>query len=158
MRVARQFFPSVDLSQPVRYTYGEHGIKLFFLNHTYQHEDWLSVFTDGSKYDADVGFGAVFPDFSRCASLPRYASVLSAELSAILLALCAVCLLQVKRLAFFFSGDNVALLFIESNLNFHPLILHTFTWLTLWCIRGYNISFCWMPSHESIERTERGGH
>ena len=45
------------------------------------------MFTDGSKSDPGVGLGVMFPIFCRGGSLPVVASVFTAELSAIIMAL-----------------------------------------------------------------------
>ncbi|MPC89845.1 hypothetical protein E2C01_084806 [Portunus trituberculatus] len=58
-----------------------------FLEHSFMHSDEIPVFTDGSKSDAGVGFSVAFPSFYRCGSLPSMASVFTAVLSAIVLAL-----------------------------------------------------------------------
>ncbi|KAK3869595.1 hypothetical protein Pcinc_025118 [Petrolisthes cinctipes] len=47
-----------------------------FLEHAFTHMDSLHVYTDGSKSDAGVGFGVVFPDFSRGGRLPSVMSFL----------------------------------------------------------------------------------
>ena len=36
-----------------------------FLEHVLDHEDAILIFTDGSKSDAGVGFGVVFPNFNQ---------------------------------------------------------------------------------------------
>lgn len=55
-------FPSFDVSQ--------YAIKLLFLDHASQREGCIPVFTDGSKFNVAVGFGAVFPDFNLYGSIP----------------------------------------------------------------------------------------
>ena len=58
---------------------------------TFLFTQWLnSSYTDGSKSDLGVGYGVVFPSSCRGASLPGAASVFTAELSAIILALCII--------------------------------------------------------------------
>ena len=47
----------------------------------------MHVFTDGSKSDAGVVCGVVFPDFNYCGALPANASVFTPELYGILTAL-----------------------------------------------------------------------
>ncbi|KAK3887251.1 hypothetical protein Pcinc_008647 [Petrolisthes cinctipes] len=57
------------------------------LEHAFTHRESLPVYTDGSKSDAGVGFGVVFPDFCHGSRLPSVMSIFTAELSAILYAL-----------------------------------------------------------------------
>ena len=47
----------------------------------------MCVFTGGSKSDAGVGFGVVFPDLNYCGALPANYSVFTSELYGILMAL-----------------------------------------------------------------------
>ena len=55
-----------------------------FLNHLESHESPVYVFTDGSKADAGVGFGDVFPDLNYFGALPPNVSVFTSELYVIL--------------------------------------------------------------------------
>ena len=55
-----------------------------FLEHAMMHENAVPVYTDGSKSDAGVGFGIIFPDSERGGSLCAMASIFTAELFAIL--------------------------------------------------------------------------
>ena len=48
---------------------------LSFLEYISDHKESISVFTDGSKSDAGVGFGVIFPDFNRSGRLPDQSSI-----------------------------------------------------------------------------------
>ena len=61
-------------------------IGFIFLDHKKEHKNSLSVFTDGSKSNAGVGFGVFLGEFSRKGALPGIASNFAAELIRILLA------------------------------------------------------------------------
>ena len=94
-----------------------------FLEHYSTHSDSTPVFTDGSKSDAGVGYGVIFPSFSRGGSLPSVASVFTAELSAIVLALQIIFTLPVSSFTIF-SDSRSALSALDSfNTSFHPLVL-----------------------------------
>ena len=62
-------------------------LRLLFLEHFSSHENSISIFTDGSKSGAGVGFGVIFPTFSRSGRLPNQSSIFTAECYAILTAL-----------------------------------------------------------------------
>ena len=57
----------------------EYAARTLFIDHASVHEHCKPIFTDGSKSDTDVGFGAVFPDFIRCGSLLLFTSILITE-------------------------------------------------------------------------------
>ena len=66
--------PSIERKKdlPARVT------QTLFLKHYYTHTDSIHVFTDGSKSDVGLGYGVIFPFFSRGGNLPPVASVVTA--------------------------------------------------------------------------------
>lgn len=62
------------------------SLSLFF-QHSSTHSDSTIVFTDDSKFDADVGHDVMFPSLCMRGSLPGVASVFTVERSAIVLSL-----------------------------------------------------------------------
>lgn len=72
-----------------------------FLSHATYHDSSTSVFTDGSKSDVGIGFGALFPEFDRSGNLPAIAFVFTTELSAILLAIRVIFSMPVGRFTIF---------------------------------------------------------
>ena len=72
-----------------------------FLEHSSSHSGSIPVYTDGSKSESGVGYGVVFPSFCRGASLPGAASVFTAELSAIILALRIIFTLPISSFTIF---------------------------------------------------------
>ena len=59
-------------------------IRSIFLEYRDEHKNSLSIFTDGSKSNAGVGFGVFSEEFSRKGALPGIASDFTAELTGIL--------------------------------------------------------------------------
>ena len=57
------------------------------LEHMQQHALSMPIYTDGSKSASGVGWAAIFPGFETFVSLPLVASIFTAELCAIFLAL-----------------------------------------------------------------------
>ena len=104
--------------------------KLLFLYHASEQVGCTPLFTDGSKSNAGVSFGAVFPDFTRCGSLPPYTSIFTSELTAILLPLSTLYPLQVEKHVIF-CDSMAALSSIENNYSSHPLVTKIFIWLIL---------------------------
>ena len=58
-------------------------MRFSFLEHISNHKESILVFTDGSKSDAGVGFGVIFPNFNRSGRLPDQSSIFTAECFAI---------------------------------------------------------------------------
>ncbi len=129
-------------------------IKSMFLAHSFEDEDRTPVSTDDSKSDAGVGYGAVFPYFTRCGNFLDFRSIFTAELSAILLAIRAIYPLQVGKYDIF-SDSRAALLAIENQFSLHLLVLEICIWLLLWRRRGHVIPLCWVPAHVSVKGNEK---
>lgn len=95
--------------------------RALFLDRSSAHDQSIPVYTDGSKSDAGVGFGVVFPNFSRGCALPP-SLIFTAELSAILSALTIIFTLPQRSFTVFSDSHNA----LESLTNFisqHPLLL-----------------------------------
>ena len=129
-------------------------IRLTFLEHVEEQSDSILVFTDGSKSDAGVGFGVVFPNFSRSGRLPNQASIFTAESFAILTALKEIAS-HPRENYVLFSDSKSALQAVEHFNTAHPIILAILEWIYLIESRGCNISLCWSPAHVGIEGNER---
>src|SRR5678815_5314599 len=69
-------------------------LKASFLSHSAVHDEFTPVFTDGSKTRDIVGASAVFPDRNLSHTLPPYASIFTAELTAIMIALSRILILN----------------------------------------------------------------
>ena len=127
-----------------------------FHEHLSEHSDSVAVYTDGSKSAAGVGYGVVFPSFSRGASLPQAASVFTAELSAIILALQVLFTLPVSSFTIFSDSRSVlAALRCFNPSSFNPHVLAAMEWLYLLHRKGYRISFCWVPAHVGVPGNEK---
>ena len=128
--------------------------RAFFLELCFSHSDSVSVFTDGFKSDTGVGFGVVFPSYLGD-SLPAVASVFTAELSAIVLALRAIFTLSVNSFVIFSDSRSVFSALNSSIPFIYPLVLSAFEWLYLISNRGYRVGFCWVPGHVGVPGNEQ---
>ena len=127
--------------------------RAIFSEHVECHSDSVSVFTDGSKSDAGVGFGVVFPTLERGSTLPHFASIFTAELHGIIKAVKEIILIGGSHFTIFCDSRSV----LQSLSNFtshHPLVLEVLEWLLLAKHRGKTISFCWVPAHVGIAGNE----
>ena len=151
-------FPGVFVCAPVfegKKDLPAYTSRALFLEHCSSHSDSVSVFTDGSKSDTDVGFGVLFPSFCREVSLPTVASVFTAELSAIVLALRTIFILPVNSFVIF-SDSRCVLSALNSSTHFiYPLVLSALDWLYLLSNRGYRVRFYWVPGHVGVSGKER---
>ena len=123
--------------------------RIEFLEHTSIHNDSIYVYTDGSKSDAGVGFGVVFPDFTRSGALPFNFSNFTAEVYGILIAVKEIISLDRGDYVIFTDSKGVleALQFFNSS---HPLVIDILEWIFLAKCRGRLISFCRVPAHVGV--------
>ena len=125
-----------------------------FQDHSLLHSGTVPVYTDGSRSSDGVGFGVVFPNFSQGGSLPLAASIFTAELTAIILALKLVFVHQDTHFTIF-SDSFGALCALKSFNNPHPIVLAILEWLFLIHRRGKRVDFCWVPAHVGVKGNER---
>jgi ribonuclease HI len=136
------------------YIYGLHIHYMYILHtdvrvyHTYN-----SLYTDGSK-DADkVAAAAVTRSSTLQCRLPDRASIFTAEIQAILLALDHIA--KSSDSHFIIFSDSKSCLQAIANLKLeHPLIMQTLEKLNSRKLIGKYIIFCWLPSHIGIKGNE----
>lgn len=128
-------------------------LRISFLEHLVDHEGSTLVFTDGSKSDAGVGYGVVFPNFNKSGRLPDQFSIFTTECYAILTALKAIACHSGE--SFVICCDSLSVLQAIGHYNsVHPIIIEILEWLHLLKISGHNISFCWSPAHVGVAGNE----
>ena len=128
-------------------------MRALFYEHFEDHKDSIPIYTDGSKSQDGVGFATVFPDFTIKRRLHNCASVFTAELYAILLALKFLVTLSENSFVIV-SDSRSALLAIEAYNSKHPLIMEIQQWLHLIFSKHKKVEFCWVPSHIGIPTNE----
>ncbi|OOZ37989.1 hypothetical protein BOW52_09705 [Solemya elarraichensis gill symbiont] len=122
------------------------------IRHTYR--DHQPIYTDGSKDQAKVSAAMYAPPFIDTSRLPDNASIFSAELHALLLALRRI--ETHKSSKFIIFTDSLSSLQSLSHFNIkHPLILKLLEHYTHLHHKGKSIIFCWIPSHMGIKGNEK---
>jgi ribonuclease HI len=148
--------PEVDYCQyglAPKATTSDLVLRTQFLAHAAVHAGSVLIYTDGSKSDAGVGFGVIFPDFNRHGSLPSCASIFTAELSAILMSLNLILIHEAMNYTVF-SDSQAALCALKHFNSPHPLVQKILATLQLILCRGKSVSFCWVPAHVGIQGNE----
>ena len=118
------------------------------------HKDYEFIYTDGSCRNLDAAAAAVKGSHAYVERLPDLASIYSAELHAIYLALDHVETSEGTKFVIFVDSKSV-LQALEKKDWQHPFvqkILERHSWL---CDEGQKkIVFCWIPSHIGISGNE----
>ena len=118
-----------------------------------QHQGYQDVYTDGSKANDTVAAAAVYGQHVLTKRLPDEASVFSAELLAIMLALKLI-VKKVRGNAIIFSDSKSSLQALSQSDPDSPIVAGVRRAL-LKVQRKYDILFCWIPSHIGITGNEK---
>ena len=121
------------------------------------YRDFNQIYTDGSKSQDGVGAAFVTNNLTRKASLPREASVYSAEVHAIHMATEYIETSPCRKFVIF-SDSLSAIKSMNNPYNRHPIVrrlLHRFHDLK---VRGKVVELCWIPSHVGIQGNEEVDH
>ena len=129
-----------------------YAIKQIFLEHQESHINTHSIYTDGSKTDAAVGF-AVISDMEYFGRMPIFTSIYSAELAAISLALYKIPRDQSQHYTIY-SDSKGAIQAIDSFNPQHPVIRAIQENIHFRSLQNIKISLCWTPGHVGIEGNE----
>ncbi|GBL90650.1 hypothetical protein AVEN_219318-1 [Araneus ventricosus] len=130
-------------------------LQQIFYYHRCQYADYIKVFTDGSKADGHVGFGVTMDDASYSHILSVFCSVYTAEEMEISYALKLISSSQYRKFCIY--GDSMRVLQQLENIESatHPISLNIAD--TVQCLKkkGFDIIFCWTPSHVGILGNEK---
>ena len=113
-----------------------------------------SIFTDGSKSENKVGCAAISTQESRAAALPNHASIFTAELWAIKMALNTISNTDFTQYIIYSDSKSA----LDAIRGFHPTN-HIITEIineihTIQANSNKKISFCWVPSHIGLAGNE----
>jgi len=119
-----------------------------------QYPDSRHIYTDGSKTIAGVGAAAVCGATARSATLPQEASVFSAEVHALEL---AISIIKADRLPKYtvFSDSLSALTQLKTLHYTHPALRKLQHDLFTLSEAGQAVDFCWIPGHAGIRGNEQ---
>ena len=130
------------------------ALQAHFLSHMADHSSHVPVYTDGSKSPRGAGFAVLFPDRSYQSSLLPEASILTAELGALLKAV--ECISSHRSSSFVIFSDSLSSLrLLQSRSRPHPLVLQILEWLFRLSVKKKSVQFCWVPSHIGIVGNEK---
>ena len=115
---------------------------------------FIPIYTDGSKENDRVGCAAVINDITIKERLPSNASIFTAELKAIDLALDAIS--ESDDDYFIIFSDSLSVLLSIKNCKLdNPLVVKLLTKIDDLNRLARTIYFCWIPSHIGIRGNER---
>ena len=118
-----------------------------------QYADYSFIYTDGSKDDSYVSCATVTSDETYRIRLPTHASIFTAEITAIDLALDHIFDSEDNKFVIFSDSLSSLLALKSSNID-NPLVLNLL--LKLSTLSNNNtIIFCWIPSHIGISGNEQ---
>ena len=123
------------------------------LEHIRRKGNKFMIYTDGSKSNLGVGAAAYSNDSVVSIALPQIASVFTAELTAIKLALDTV-LENQSSSTVVFSDSRSALDAIAKYAPVNHLIQSIQLQIHELCIEGKTIELCWIPAHVGIQGNE----
>ena len=118
-----------------------------------EHSYCTPIYTDGSKDNDRVGCAAIISNISIKQRLPSNASIFTAEIKAIDLALDAIAEGEDDHFIIFSDSLSV-LLSLENKKLDNPLVVNLLHKLHLLSIAHKTIFFCWIPSHIGIRGNE----
>ena len=118
-----------------------------------EHSFCVPVYTDGSKDNDRVGCAAIINNISIKRRLPNNASIFTAEIKAIDLALDAIAESEDDHFIIFSDSLSV-LLSLENKKLDNPLVVNLLHKLHLLSTSHRTIFFCWIPSHIGIRGNE----
>ena len=115
--------------------------------------NYLHIYTDGSKDNYGTGCGAVLNNKTMKQSLPKEASIFTAEICAINLQLKIISNNKTKK--FIIYSDSISVLhFIKNQKLDNPLIVNLLN--KLHALRqSKKITFCWIPGHMGIQGNDK---
>ncbi|XP_042908355.1 uncharacterized protein [Parasteatoda tepidariorum] len=122
-----------------------------FISHRHEYSQYVSVFTDGSKSPGHVGCGIIIADRTYSYIIPAICSVFTAEAVAILIALRLISSLTARKFCIYSDSQSV-LRQLNNHVNneAHPILCIIKHLLVSLHKSGFNILFCWIPSHVGI--------
>lgn len=124
-----------------------------FASHREEYNEYIDIYTDGSKTGNVVGCGFVCRDRSFSYSLPTICSNFTAEIIAIEQALLHISKQNYKKYIIY-TDCRSTLDNLKSSYPSNSLINSIINLYSIINSRGYDIIFCWIPGHVGIRGNE----
>ncbi|XP_042911389.1 uncharacterized protein [Parasteatoda tepidariorum] len=126
-----------------------------FTAHRHQYSQYIPIFTDGSKSVGYVGCGVIIADDTFSYKIPHICSVFTAEAVAILMALRLISSNSTRKYCLY--SDSMSVLSQPEKFHYdsHPILCIIIHLLITLQKNGFEIIFCWVPSHVGIPGNER---
>ncbi|CAL1279161.1 unnamed protein product, partial [Larinioides sclopetarius] len=126
-----------------------------FQEHRAHYDDFIPVFTDGSKISTHCSFATVFPENTFSFKLHRSCSIFTAEITAALHALVLISNRPCGRYIIYIDSLSVLQSLQSSNSNSHPLVFEVLDFYRRLSSKDFKILFCWIPAHVRINGNEQ---
>ncbi|GFT48302.1 RNase H domain-containing protein [Trichonephila clavipes] len=126
-----------------------------FAYHRGQYSSYSTIYTDGSKRADYVGFGVVIEDIMHGYKLDTSCSVFSAEAVAIYHALQSIDSNMLRKYCIYTDSMSVLEALENYNDRCHPLVCQILAITSRLYSKGFDIVFCWLPSHVGILGNEQ---
>ncbi|GBM65109.1 hypothetical protein AVEN_262598-1 [Araneus ventricosus] len=123
-------------------------------HHRYQYSSFTPIFTDGSKSDGHVGCGVVSPSDTLSYHLHNCCSVFTAELVLIFCALQEISPSNQHNFIIYTDSMSALETLSHYDIQMHPVASKILSILQFLRKEGFNIIFCWVPSHVGISGNE----
>lgn len=124
-----------------------------FAAHRNEYPNFAEIYTDGSKSDNHVGFAYSCDNRTISFKLPDHCSIYTAEFIAIKEALLHISK-RARNNYIIYSDSQSVLTSLRSYHIDHPLAIAVLDLHRRLLHRGFNILFCWVPSHVGIAGNE----
>ncbi len=130
------------------------ALKQLFAHHRSVYNNYIDVYTDGSKSESHVGLAYVCRNSTHSFSLHPSCTVYTAELIAIQQALKFISRHSKKQFIIYTDALS-ALLALKSDNFSHPVLFDILNMYNQLLSNNFKILFCWVPSHVGIAGNER---
>ncbi|GBN55468.1 putative RNA-directed DNA polymerase from transposon X-element [Araneus ventricosus] len=128
--------------------------QLLYADHREVYQNFIPIFTDGSKCSSCTSFACVFINSTLSFQLHPSCSIFTAEITAILHALSQISSGPPDN--YIIYSDSLSALESMTSLNrfSHPLTFNILELHDRLTTKGFTILFCWIPSHVGISGNE----
>ncbi|XP_055939426.1 uncharacterized protein LOC129969045 [Argiope bruennichi] len=127
--------------------------RALFSAHRHMYSDYIPVYTDGSKAESHVGYAFACESVVVGQKLHDFTSVFTSEVTAIYRAIQYIAKNKFRKVIIYSDSWSALQALIEKTHN-HAYISDIRILLKELCQNGFEILFCWIPSHVGIQGNE----